>query len=73
MAQLRCEYETSGLSRTDFRRRGLGRCTLGRYGKRMAQANGTPAVRWLEVGPLTDIRGGGAGEKRAWRVLRRLL
>ena len=50
MAQLAAEYETSGLSRTDFcRERGLSLSTLARYRKRQAQANATPAVHWLEV------------------------
>jgi hypothetical protein len=50
VAQLAAEYETSGLSRTDFcRKRGLSLSTLARYRKRQTQGNTTPAGRWLEV------------------------
>ena len=49
-AQLCAEYDTSGLSRTDFcRQRGLSLSTLARYRKRQAQANAIPPVHWLEV------------------------
>ena len=49
-AQLAAEYETSGLSRTDFcRQQGLSLATLARYRRRQAQASTVPAVRWLEV------------------------
>ena len=50
VAQLAAEYETSGLSRTDFcRQRGLSLSTLARYRRRHAQGIAAPAVHWLEV------------------------
>jgi len=50
VAQLAAEYETSGLSRTDFcRQRGLSLSTLARYRRGQAQASTVPAVHWLEV------------------------
>ena len=48
--QLVAEYETSGLSRTEFcRERGLSLATLARYRRRHAQGETTPGNRWIAV------------------------
>lgn len=61
-AQLCAEYETSGLSRTDFcRQRGLSLSTLSRYRKRQAQASATAPVHWLEVEASGNATGSAGG------------
>ena len=57
--QLVAEYESSGLSRTDFcRQRGLSLSTLSRYRRRQEQTAGETAEgkRWLAV----EVSGGSA-------------
>lgn len=48
--QLVAEYETSGLSRTEFcRERGLSLATLARYRKRQPQGETKAGNRWIAV------------------------